>query len=48
MEKQKVSHVLSKVLAEYTIDDVSVSERPLEDVIAELFAADNKQNADNE
>lgn len=45
VERQKVSQVLSQVLAEYTIDDVSVSERPLEDVIAELFAADNRQNA---
>lgn len=44
VEKHKVSEVLSQVLAEYTIEDVSVSERPLEDVIAELFAADNRQN----
>jgi len=40
VEKQKVSQVLSRLLAEYTIEDVSVSERPLEDVIAELFASD--------
>ena len=40
VEKQKVSAVLSSVLAEYSIEDVSVSERPLEDVIAELFAAE--------
>lgn len=39
VEKQKVSAVLSKVLADYDIDDVSVSERPLEDVIAELFSS---------
>lgn len=39
VEKQKVSQVLSQLLAEYTIEDVSVSERPLEDVIAELFAS---------
>ncbi|MEZ6123866.1 MAG: ABC transporter ATP-binding protein [Planctomycetaceae bacterium] len=39
VEKQKVSSSLSKILAEYQIEDVSVSERPLEDVIAELFSA---------
>jgi ABC-2 type transport system ATP-binding protein len=37
VERSKVSQVLSRVLSEYTIEDVSVSERPLEDVIAELF-----------
>jgi ABC-2 type transport system ATP-binding protein len=40
VEKQKVSAVLSQVLAEYSIEDISVSERPLEDVIAELFSAE--------
>lgn len=48
VEKQKVSNVLSRILAEYTIEDVSVSERPLEDVIAELFASDNDQVAANQ
>ncbi|MEZ6131390.1 MAG: ABC transporter ATP-binding protein [Planctomycetaceae bacterium] len=42
VEKQKVSQVLSRLLAEYVIEDVSVSERPLEDVIAELFASDHR------
>jgi ABC-2 type transport system ATP-binding protein len=40
VEKQRVSAVLSRVLAEYSIEDVSVYERPLEDVIAELFTAE--------
>ena len=39
VEKQKVSGVLSRILADYSIEDVSVSERPLEDVIAELFSS---------
>ena len=43
VEKQKVSEVLSRILAEYTIEDVSVAERPLEDVIAELFASDSSR-----
>ena len=38
VEKQNVSDVLTQILSEYDIDDVSVSERPLEDVIAELFS----------
>ena len=38
VEKQKVSQVLSGILAQYDIEDISVTERPLEDVIAELFA----------
>lgn len=45
VQRQNVSAVLSKILAEYDIEDVSVSERPLEEVIAELFASDNEQAA---
>lgn len=37
IERQNVSRSLSAILAEYPVEDVSVSERPLEDVIAELF-----------
>lgn len=40
IEKQRVSEVLTRILSEYDIEDISVSERPLEDVIAELFAED--------
>ncbi|MCA9049703.1 MAG: ABC transporter ATP-binding protein [Planctomycetaceae bacterium] len=40
VEKQKVSAVLSQILVDYSIEDISVSERPLEDVIAELFSAE--------
>lgn len=35
--RQKVSEVLAAVLGRYVIDDVSVQERPLEDVMAEMF-----------
>ena len=45
VEKQKVSHVLSRILAEYDIEDVSVTERPLEDVIAELFSEARDNNS---
>lgn len=44
VEKQKVSEVLSRILADYDIEDISVAERPLEDVIAELFASESEQS----
>lgn len=42
IERQKVSDTLSSILAHYDIEDISVSERPLEDVIAELFASEDQ------
>ena len=45
VEKQNVSDVLSGILAEYAIEDVSVTERPLEDVIAELFSQAREEDA---
>ena len=41
IEKQKVSTVLADILSAYDIEDVSVTERPLEDVIAELFSQEH-------
>lgn len=38
VEKQRVSAVLAGILDKHSVDDISVLERPLEDVIAELFA----------
>jgi ABC-2 type transport system ATP-binding protein len=40
--RHKVSEVLSEVLSRYVIDDVSVQERPLEDVMAEMFQSESK------
>ena len=37
VEKQRVSAVLAGILDQHSVDDISVLERPLEDVIAELF-----------
>lgn len=42
IERQRVSQALSAILQQYDIEDISVSERPLEDVIAELFAAEDE------
>lgn len=39
VEKQRVSECLASILSEHAVDDISVLERPLEDVIAELFSA---------
>lgn len=41
IQRQDVSATLSQLLSEYAIEDISVAERPLEDVIAELFSADD-------
>jgi ABC-2 type transport system ATP-binding protein len=35
--RQKIPEILSSLLANYSMEDVGVRERPLEDVIAELF-----------
>ncbi|MEP3481518.1 MAG: ATP-binding cassette domain-containing protein [Fuerstiella sp.] len=45
IQKQDVSAVLTQLLSEYTIEDISVAERPLEDVIAELFSADDDESS---
>ncbi len=37
--RQKIPEILSALLARYNIEDVGVQERPLEEVIAELFAS---------
>lgn len=42
IEKHRVSECLASILAEHSVDDISVMERPLEDVIAELFAEDDQ------
>ncbi|QDT38794.1 ABC transporter ATP-binding protein [Stratiformator vulcanicus] len=44
VERADVARVLSDLLDRAQIDDVSVNERPLEDVIAELFASDDRPN----
>ncbi len=38
VDRQKISEVLSTVLANHTLEDVSVEDPPLEEVIAEVFA----------
>ncbi len=39
VERQKVPTVLTAILNEYRIEDVGVQDRPLEEVIAEMFVA---------
>jgi ABC-2 type transport system ATP-binding protein len=38
VDRQQISDVLSTVLANYTLEDVSVEDPPLEEVIAQVFA----------
>lgn len=39
--RQEIPNVLSTLLSQYSIEDVGVQERPLEEVIAEMFQSDN-------
>ncbi len=39
VQKHKVAEVLSQILSRHSLDDISVEETPLEDVIAEMFAS---------
>jgi len=39
VDRTRIPEILTAVLSQYQIDDVSVQERPLEEVIAELFAS---------
>lgn len=47
IEKHRVSESLARILAEYEVEDISVMERPLEEVIAELFTLDGQSVPDN-
>ncbi|NOY43071.1 MAG: ATP-binding cassette domain-containing protein [Planctomycetes bacterium] len=49
VDRSSIAKVLSSVLANHTIEDVSVEDPPLEDVIAEMFAlsAEDDQTAPN-
>jgi ABC-2 type transport system ATP-binding protein len=38
VDRQQISQVLSSVLANHTLEDVSVEDQPLEEVIAQVFA----------
>jgi ABC-2 type transport system ATP-binding protein len=38
VNRQQISAVLSTVLANHTLEDVSVEDQPLEEVIAQVFA----------
>ncbi|HEY2840548.1 MAG TPA: ATP-binding cassette domain-containing protein, partial [Pirellulales bacterium] len=45
VERRKVPDVLAGILARHAIEDVSVEDPPLEDVIAEMFALTGEQAA---
>jgi len=43
VDRTKISQVLSSVLANHTLEDVSVEDPPLEEVIADMFAQSQEQ-----
>jgi ABC-2 type transport system ATP-binding protein len=47
VEKHRVSESLAAILSQQSVDDISVVERPLEDVIAELFSTDDATRVDD-
>ena len=44
VDRSRIPEILTSVLSRYTIDDVSVQERPLEEVIAELFTSHREES----
>jgi len=44
VERSRVTEVLSKILVQYRVEDVGVQDRPLEEVIAEMFAATDEDS----
>ena len=44
VERGKVPEVLGQILPKHTLEDVSVEDAPLEDVIAEVFAQANEES----
>jgi ABC-2 type transport system ATP-binding protein len=48
VDRSTVSEVLGHILANHTVDDVSVEDPPLEDLIAELFTQAGEQIAADE
>lgn len=47
VERGSIAEVLSSVLANHTIEDISVEDPPLEDVIAEMFALSANANRES-
>jgi ABC-2 type transport system ATP-binding protein len=45
VDRQQISQVLSSVLAAHTLEDVSVEDPPLEEVIAQVFAQSDEASA---
>jgi ABC-2 type transport system ATP-binding protein len=43
VDRNRIPEILTSVLSRYTIEDVSVQERPLEEVIAELFTSHREE-----
>jgi ABC-type uncharacterized transport system ATPase subunit len=42
-----IADILSTLLSEYAIEDVSVNERPLEEIVAKMFTSSSSSSTDN-
>jgi ABC-2 type transport system ATP-binding protein len=47
VDRTRIPEILTALLGRYQIEDVSVQDRPLEEVIAELFASHRQESAEN-
>lgn len=45
--RNQIPEILTAILSQYDVEDVSVQERPLEEVIAEMFTATNSESETN-
>jgi ABC-2 type transport system ATP-binding protein len=48
VDRHVIADVLSSILAHYTLEDVSVEDPPLEEVIADVFSLSREEDAPNE
>lgn len=46
VDRNRIPEILSRILATYSVEDVSVHERPLEEVVAELFERNRSADPD--
>lgn len=47
VDRQRVTHTLAEILRHHQVDDVTVDEVPLEEVIADVFQSDDAENSDS-
>jgi ABC-2 type transport system ATP-binding protein len=48
VDRGSISRVLAAVLADHTLEDISVEDPPLEEVIAQVFTTSANNNAESQ